>query len=170
MRKIVMTLAAALTLSATAMAQEVKKDTCKQAADRTVMIQKRTEATAKRYGLDEEQTKKLLELNTKYDGKVAGLMMRGDFRPMRGDMQARKHGMVMDSSMMKQRLAPDSVMRKRMNPAAGKRMNMAKSMKEYNEELRGIMTEEQYQKYEQDMQSRMKPAKRPQKADAAEQD
>lgn len=169
MRKMIMTLAAALTISATAMAQEVKKSE-RKTIDRTEMIQKRTEAVAKRYGLDEEQTKKLLELNKKYDGKTGRMMMRGDRNPMKGDMRMRKHGMVTDSSVMKQRLAPDSVMRKRINPATGKRLNAAGAMKEYNEELRGIMTEEQYKRYEQDMQRRTKPVARENNAVKAKQD
>ena len=35
-------------------------------ANRTEMIKKRTEATAKRYGLDEAQTARLLQVNIQY--------------------------------------------------------------------------------------------------------
>ena len=59
MKKIILGLMAAMTIGATAMAQS-------QVADRSEMIQKRTESVAKKYGLSDEQKQKLLELNTKY--------------------------------------------------------------------------------------------------------
>lgn len=151
-----MTLAAALIISATAMAQEVKKSE-RKTIDRTEMIQKRTEAVAKRYGLDEEQTKKLLELNKKYDGKAGGMMVRGDRRPMKGGMNARPRGMAKDSTMRKQgHLVTDSTMRKRPADIVKMRQEATETMQAYNKELQTIMTPEQYQKYEQDMKSRTK--------------
>lgn len=69
MKKIMMTMAAALIMTSAAMAQNENKDNTTKLS-RTERIQKRTDATVKRYNLNEEQAKKLLELNTKYDGKM----------------------------------------------------------------------------------------------------
>ena len=60
MKRIIMTLAAAVLISSTVLAQE-KNDNRKQE-----MIKHRTERTVKEYNLNDKQAKELLELNTKY--------------------------------------------------------------------------------------------------------
>ena len=73
MKKIFLTLAAAVLLSASAIAQDDNRRQQRPRMDRTEMLKMRTEQTAKQYNLDETQTAKLLELNTKY----ADTMFRG---------------------------------------------------------------------------------------------
>ena len=73
MKKIFLTLAAAVLLSASAIAQDDNRRQERPRMDRTEMLKMRTEQTAKQYNLDETQTAKLLELNTKY----ADTMFRG---------------------------------------------------------------------------------------------
>ena len=67
MKKLFIMALATVLMGSTAMAQEnnsEKKE--KMNANRTEMIKKRTEATAKRYGLDEAQTARLLQVNIQY--------------------------------------------------------------------------------------------------------
>lgn len=151
MKRMIMAFAALVMMSSAAMAQ--KNDTTKAARpDRTEIIKKRTEAVALRYGLNEEQKAKLLELNTKYDGR----MRMG--APGRGDRRMRP---VMREPMKKADIKGDSVAGRPAKADGGKNMKrpvprkpMANGMQQYDEELKTIMTEEQYTKYKADMQKR----------------
>ena len=127
MKQIIMTLAAALFISSTALAQE-KNDNRKQE-----MIKHRTERTVKEYNLNDKQAKKLLELNTKY----ADMM-----RPMH------RHGGPGHHGMRGQRPEPPKGDTKEMHE------KMKKDMKAYDEELQKILTPEQYKNYKSDMEKR----------------
>lgn len=122
-----MTLAAALFISSTALAQE-KNDNRKQE-----MIKHRTERTVKEYNLNDKQAKQLLELNTKY----ADMM-----RPMH------RHGGPGHHGMRGQRPEPPKGDTKEMHE------KMKKDMKAYDEELQKILTPEQYKNYKSDMEKR----------------
>ena len=127
MKQIIMTLAAALFISSTALAQE-KNDNRKQE-----MIKHRTERTVKEYNLNDKQAKQLLELNTKY----ADIM-----RPMH------RHGGPGHHGMRGQRPEPPKGDTKEMHE------KMKKDMKAYDEELQKILTPEQYKNYKSDMEKR----------------
>ena len=138
MKQIIMTLAAVLFVSSTALAQE-KNDNRKQE-----MIKHRTERTVNEYNLNDKQAKKLLDLNTKY----ADMM-----RPMHRPGGPGHHG------MRGQRPEPPKDMKGEMpeppkGDMKGMREKMEKDMKAYDEELQKIMTPEQYKKYKADMKKR----------------
>lgn len=133
MKQIIMTLAAALFISSTALAQE-KNDNRKQE-----MIKHRTERTVKEYNLNDKQAKQLLELNTKY----ADMM-----RPMH------RHGGPGHHGMRGQRPESPKGDTKEMHE------KMEKDMKAYDEELQKILTPEQYKKYKSDMEKRRKEGPR----------
>lgn len=143
---------AALMLSAQAMAQTNETEGAKPKIDKTEMLKRHTDRMAKTYGLDEAQTAKLLQLNTTYVGKFGPMGRPGMGRPEGGE-------------------GTDSVRRQRPS-----REDMEKHMKEmranmeaYNKELKGIMTSEQYAKYEADMKNRMsRQPRRVQKGDSNE--
>ena len=68
MKKMVFMVAMML-LSFSAVAQDAQKQVKGEfkPMDKTEMVQKRTEATVKKYGLNEEQAAKLLQLNNKFN-------------------------------------------------------------------------------------------------------
>lgn len=125
-----MTLAVALTVGCAAMAQNGSEKTNGKSVDKTEMVKKRTEAVATRYGLNEDQKAKLLDLNTRYADS-----MRVGMRPNGG-----------------RRTAPAGQPRK---IDGAQRTERRGAMKRYNEQLKGIMTAEQYQKYTEDAGKRM---------------
>ena len=138
---------AALMLSAQAMAQTNETEGAKPKIDKTEMLKRHTDRMAKTYGLDEAQTAKLLQLNTTYAGK---------FGPM-----GRPEGGEGTDSVRRQRPSRED-MEKHMK-------EMRANMEAYNKELKGIMTSEQYAKYEADMKNRMsRQPRRVQKGDSNE--
>jgi len=165
MKRMIMTLTAALVMSCAAMAQTGGNGE-KKPADKTEMVRKRTEAVAARYGLNEEQKAKLLELNARYADSIrVGMRVQGGRRMPAGDRMktndGRRHigghqGGVKDSVAI--RRMPAGQPRK---IDAARRMERAGAMKRYDEKLKGIMTSEQYQKYTEDMNKRMQRQARP---------
>lgn len=143
MKKTIIAMAIATVFSTSAMAQKDSTNNRPKRMDPTEMVTKRTEGTAKRYGLNEEQTAKLLELNKKYAKNMRPM------RPMRprGEGQGPRPG---NDSLRQQR--PNT------RPEAqndDRRKKMEEEMTAYNKELQSIMTEEQYKSYQADMQKRM---------------
>lgn len=146
MKKIFLTLAASFLLSASAIAQDDNRRQERPRMDRTEMLKMRTEQTAKQYNLDETQTAKLLELNTKY----ADTMFRGMGQV--GQRANRNNGQGMRQGVRTERRQMTDEQRAEMQK---RREEMQKQMEAYNTELKSIMTEEQYNKYQEDMQKRM---------------
>ena len=74
MKKMVISMAVMLTVALGAMAQEGQQTQQRQRRqfNPQEMIQRRTDATVKRYQLNEEQAQKLLELNKKYAQQMGG--------------------------------------------------------------------------------------------------
>ena len=70
MKKLMMTMVAALMLTATAMAQENNGRREGRNFDPAEMVKAQTERMVQEYGLNEAQKAKLLELNTQYAGKL----------------------------------------------------------------------------------------------------
>ena len=138
-----MALVAAFTVSVAAMAQDQAQEGKREfkKMDPTEMVKHRTDGMVKKYGLNEQQAKQLLELNTKFAGKMgprAGMKRMG-----RPDGAAR-----------------DSV--RKMKPKGERQMKarreipeeMKKQMEAYDTELKQILTEEQYSTYKEDMKKR----------------
>lgn len=147
MKKIILGLMAAMTIGATAMAQS-------QVADRSEMIQKRTESVAKKYGLSDEQKQKLLELNTKY-ADIMGPSMR--MRGKRGNGGAMRQRPGSNFGARPENGDSAALGRFRLSEEQRARIDeRRKQMKEqreaYNKELQAIMSDEQYKSYTADME------------------
>lgn len=145
MKQFLIAAVAALTLTATnAKAQDDDKQGGKP--DRTEMIKSRTDKTVKEYGLDDTQAQKLLELNTKYAGKLA--MPRGPRGGRRGGGDKGNPPQLTDEQKTQ--------METRRKEAEANR-------EAYNKELQAIMTSDQYAKYTENMKKN-----RPQRPPKAE--
>lgn len=147
MKKIVVSIAALLLLSTAAIAQDNQGQRPERPrVDRTEMIKQRTDDIVKKYGLNEEQAKQLLSLNTKYLGQMGG--QRGPRRggPGMGPANGGQRPQMNDSTA-------------RRRPQGGPRqggMRMGGQMQEYNQELQKILTPEQYKAYQADREERMR--------------
>lgn len=110
--------------------------------DKSEFIQKQTERMAERYGLDENQTKELLDFNTQYSNKM--FMGR---RVGPGNGMQRNGAMNKDSLRIKERPSKEQIekmMKKR-----------TEELEAYKSGLKKIMTDAQYSKYEEDMKNMM---------------
>ena len=114
MKKIFLTLATVVLLSASAIAQDDNRRQQRPRMDRTEMLKMRTEQTAKQYNLDETQTTKLLELNTKYaDTMFRGMGQMGqrgnrNGQGMRQDLRTERRQMT-DEQLVEAGVAPDLI-------------------------------------------------------------
>lgn len=150
MKKNIMALVAVAMMATTAMAQNDsinKRQMRERKFDPTEMVKKRTEGTATKYGLDETQKAKLLELNTKYAKSMMGPRMHPR-RP--GGGMDRPQGRPERDSVNRQE--PNEEMKAKMEE---RRKKMEEDMAAYNKELQNIMTADQYKSYQADMQKRM---------------
>ena len=102
--------------------------------DEATMIQERTDRMAEKYGLDEAQKAKLLELNKEYSFRME--------RP-----EGRQH------ERMRQKPALDE---KKKLEFEARMKEMQARMEAYEEALKGILTEDQYQAYKKDEEHRMR--------------
>lgn len=149
MKKIVLAMIAVVTMSVSAMAQDTTQ--VRRQFNPEQMAKMRTEATVQKYGLNEEQAKKLLDLNTRFADKI---------RPMRGmGGQPRGPRMNGDRNNRPQRMAPDSLRARgprnggqRGNFGGFNREEMQKNIEAYNNELKTILTPEQFEAYQKDEQ------------------
>ncbi len=150
MKKMVLTMTAALMITMGTMAQDENKQNVRperRQMNQTEMIQHRTQQTVEKYGLNEEQAKKLQELNTKYADKMGPRGGRnGGMRPG-GSRQFRKDGARPDS--LRQQPPSREDMEKMMR-------QHQEAMAAYDAELQKIMTEDQFKAYKADMEKRMK--------------
>lgn len=147
MKRMILAFAAFFMMATATMAQ---KDSAVQQAnrhfDRTEMIKNQSEIFAQRYGLDENQKAKLIELNTKYAGK---LRIRGPRRG--GNRWGRNPQAGASKDSLFQRRAQMRLSREQMEA----RMKEVKTnQEEYNKELKNILTDEQYTKYQADVAKR----------------
>lgn len=127
-----------------------------QDSARTANIMKRTEYVAKKYKLDEAQTKKLLELNTKYADATElrrfpriGNQRGGALRPRRNP-NLRKMQPMRDSTLNRRPRLTDEQRAK----FEEMRKKFAERREAYDKELQAIMTAEQYKSYKADMERR----------------
>ena len=151
MKKLFIMALATVLMGSTAMAQEnnsEKKE--KMNANRTEMIKKRTEATAKRYGLDEAQTARLLQVNIQYADQMG---------PRAFGMQGRRPGGMHPQMMGGAKQRPEMKTGKELTEEQKakreeRRQKMGKDMNAYNDSLRAIFTEDQYKAYTDDLNKR----------------
>lgn len=146
MKKLVLTMIAMVTMSLSAMAQDTAQ--VRRQFNPEQMAKMRTDAVVKKYGLNEEQAKKLLDLNTRFAGKI---------RPM-GPMGGQRRGGQRMQGDRPQRMNPDSLRAQGQRRGQGQRgggfnrEEMQKNMEDYNNELKSILTPEQYEAYQKDEQ------------------
>ena len=162
MKKMILAIAAVITMSANVMAQDDQQQQGPQPRqfDRAEMMKQRTEQVVKDYGLNEEQAQKLLELNNQFAEKLPMMMMgRGAMGGPRGQrpqagQQRRERPQQADTARRGQMRG------ERGNRPMMSREEMMKNMEAYNSELEKIMTPEQFAKYKDDMQKRMQQGMR----------
>ena len=157
MKKMLMTLLAAVMVSTAAVAQY--KDDNKSPQDnnrKQEMVKHRTDRLVKDYQLNDKQAKQLLELNTKYADKMRPHHPRHHGpHGMRGQRPEPPKGDVKG-----ERPEPPKGDKKgeRPEPPKGdrkdRRKEMDETMKAYEAELQKIMTPEQFKKYQADMKER----------------
>ena len=141
MKKIFVTMMAALLVSTSAMAQQQEnQQRPERKFDKTEMIKHRTDETVSRYKLSDKQAKQLLELNTKYADKMGprGPHRHGHHGAGRPPMPPKD-----DKAQRPDPPKDDSKMQER-------RKEMEATMKAYDAELKKIMIEAQYQSYQAD--------------------
>ena len=152
-----MALIAALTMTATTMAQDENNQARERRhIDKTEMVKHRTAETVKAYGLDEKQAKALLELNTKFADKMG---------PGRGPRPGGPKGQRPEGMKKMKGQRPDSIKGGQFAPrnmGAGHE-KMRQTMEEYDQELQKILTPDQYKAYKADMEKRMKEGPRGQR-------
>lgn len=146
MKKLVLTMIAMVTMSLGAMAQDTAQ--VRRQFNPEQMAKMRTDAVVKKYGLNDDQAKKLLDLNTRFAGKI---------RPM-GQMGGQRRGGQRMQGDRPQRMNPDSLRAQGQRRGQGQRgggfnrEEMQKNMEDYNNELKAILTPEQYEAYQKDEQ------------------
>lgn len=159
MKRMILTLMAAALVSMTALAQEEKQGQRPEPKfDKAEMVKHRTDETVKRYNLNSEQAKKLLELNNKYADKM------GPRPPHRGHMGGPGRPPKDKGDGKCQCPKPQKDDQRPAPPKDEKRAEHHKKMKEtmeaYNAELQKIMTADQFKSYQEDMQKRREHHKR----------
>jgi len=146
MKKLVLAMIAMVTMSLSAMAQDTAQ--VRRQFNPEQMAKMRTDAVVKKYGLNDDQAKKLLDLNTRFAGKI---------RPM-GPMGGQRRGGQRMQGDRPQRMNPDSLRAQGQRRGQGQRgggfnrEEMQKNMEDYNNELKSILTPEQYEAYQKDEQ------------------
>lgn len=168
MKKIIMAIAAAVMMSSSVLAQENNPEVRPEMKqpDMTEMVKNRTDETVKRYGLNEEQAAKLLDLNTRFADKIGP---RGGMRRF-GQPGGQRPDSVRQRPQRERgemRGAPGG--RRGGRPEGrGNFEEMRKNMEAYEAELQKIMTEEQYNAYKADREKRMQEGprgRRPQRSE-----
>jgi Spy/CpxP family protein refolding chaperone len=154
MKKIMIALAAAMMMSSAALAQDDKSQDQRGPAqfDQTEMIKRRTDDAVQKYGLNAEQAKQLLELNTKYADRMGG---RGMGRPgggrgmRRGGGEGFQGGGNFQGGGQRPELTEEQ--RARMEEM---RKQREETRKAYDAEMEKILTPEQFKAYQEDAKNR----------------
>lgn len=140
MKKMMM-LIAAMMLTASTISAQSSESNQQARPDRTEMIKSRTDRVVKQLGLNDTQAKQLLDLNTAFADKLPGMGGRGMARG------GQRGGRNNDSQAPRERPSREQ-MEARMK-------EMQANMEAYNTELKKILTEEQYAKYQEAQKQRM---------------
>ncbi len=154
-------MAVALTLNASAQDQNTQRG---PRMDRSEMIKSRTEAMAKQYGLDEAQQQKLFELNKQYPEAMPRMGMRGGGpRPGMGNRPGGPQGGPQgENGPRRPRMGqgggqPGQGFGQRgRGPRGGFGMPDPETVEKYNKQLKDIMGEEKYAKYQADQEEARK--------------
>jgi len=162
MKRMVIAMMAAVLVSMQAIAQDENKQQREQRKfDKTEVVKHRTEQTVKRYQLNEQQAKQLLELNKQYADKIGPRGGRHHHGRPGGHHQMDMKGCCQDGKACqkdgkacecKDKKCQDMKGKKdKMKAQTEKRMkDMKGTMEAYDAELKKIMTDEQYKKYQED--------------------
>lgn len=143
-KKMMMTMVALLMLNVSVMAREDRwQDNDRKKPDTEQMVKIHTDRMAEKYGLNKKQAKKLLELNARYAGKMS---------PMEGCDRCFNKGKRPDDGSQPPLLRDSMPRPPRPDSEAmqAEHKEMQENMAAYRSELKEIMTEEQYAKYESD--------------------
>ncbi len=133
-KNLTMSLMALFLMGGVAMAQDGPRGG--QAPDPAEMAQKMTEQMVQKYGLDETQQASLLEVNQAWVEKMA------QARPQRPEGQGAPQELTEEQ-------------RQEMDAARKAQMEEMKTAREaYEEQIKGILTEEQFAAYQKDQQNR----------------
>ena len=152
MKRMILAVSAAIMMGSVAMAQDEnqqRKGRGDRKFDQTEMVKRRTDNAVSKYKLNEEQAKKLLELNTKYAKDMAPRMRPGG---PRGGERRKPQG---DKR-------PEMTEEQKAKMEEG-RKQMEERMKAYNNELKTILTEAQFKSYSADMEKRAAERQRPER-------
>ena len=156
MKKMMMTMIAAVLMSSAAFAQEEKKCECKcKQPDKTEMVKHRTDRVVKKYGLNDQQAASLLELNTKYADKFGG--PRGHHGKKHGMRHGKKHEGQADATTGATNPQPrgdkkrPELTEEQKAQFEARRQEMEANRKAYETELKKILSEDQFKQYEADM-------------------
>ena len=150
-------LIAALVLSISAFAQWGGNGQGFQRPDPETMIKMRTDRMVQELGLDETQAAKLLELNQKYPNPMGRPGMGGPGRPGGPGMGRPDEGPKTDENVTDEGNAKKSRKEKRAEKAkqAETEQNEAQAaMEAYENELKEILTEDQYKTYKENQSHR----------------
>ena len=148
MKKLILAFVALITMTSVQAQNDNNSRGERRRFDRTEMLKRRTDETVKKYGLNEEQAAKLLELNTKYADKMGPGMgnsrdgRRGGARP---GFDANRDG------NRQQGQRPEMTEEQRQN-IEKQRAERQAAMEQYANELQAIMTPDQYNAYKADME------------------
>lgn len=141
MKKLIMTLAAAAMITAVSAQDNNQGNRQRRNMDPKEMMERRVNSMKERYNLTDEQVEKVKALNEKYMGQWGRGGQRGEGRPnAEGGQQARPE--------RPQGQRPEGGQRGNGGPR--RQGGFGFDMTKYNEELKGIMTAEQYKAYEDD--------------------
>ena len=146
MKKVILAFVALITMTSVQAQDNNNSRGERRQFDRTEMLKRRTDDAVKKYGLNEEQAAKLLELNTKYADKIGmGGFRDGRRGGARPGFDANRGG----NRQQGQRREMTEEQRQNMEKQRAERQE---AMKQYDTELQAIMTPEQYQAYKADME------------------
>ncbi len=152
MKRMILAITAAMMMGSVAMAQEdgqQSRGSNDRKPDLTEMVKKRTEDAVSKYKLNDEQAKKLLELNTKYAKEMGPRMRPGGPRNGKGSKpQGDKR--------------PEMTEEQKTKMEEG-RKKMEERRTAYDTELKTILTDEQYKSYSADMAKRAAERPRPER-------
>ncbi len=151
MKKMILALVAVTAFTMSAQAQTEDTEQARPMPNKEEMIQKQTDMMADSLSLTAEQKEAVLALNTEYADKLRPQMRRPPMGP-RPDGNDGEDGQT----------APKEEVSDMPQAAGGGEgmQNVSAAREEYNEALKGILTEEQYAKYEQ-MRTNMRHQGRP---------
>ena len=152
MKKLILAFVALITMTTVQAQNDNSPRGERRQFDRTEMLKRRTDETVKKYGLNEEQAAKLLELNTKYADK----MVPGMGGPRDGRRGGARPGFDANRNRNRQQGQRQQMTEEQRQEMAKQRAERQAAMEQYTTELQAIMTPEQYSAYKADMEKNVR--------------